>query len=246
MLRKDQSASSPFDAVLFDLGGTLFEPLPAEYTRQNLQRVAERVHAGNQSERFIRLYSRLRSEAEHDFSSRAFYRHRDLVSATLVNSLQAIGARRSEGDSVVVEFCNAQRDCVITHLQPRPDCFSTLRQLRLLDQRIGIVSNIDDDYLTPIVAKWGLADLVDFSLSSEAARSCKPDRQIFALAAERTGVVPSRTLFVGDSAVHDVHGADNFGMRGVLFVDAAGAAASSAVANSVASLWEVTAMVAPS
>ena len=59
--------------------------------------------------------------------------------------------------------------------------------------------------------------LVDFSLSSEAARSCKPDRQIFEIAKRKMGLNKSELLFVGDSIEHDIFGSKRYGIQNVFF-----------------------------
>jgi putative hydrolase of the HAD superfamily len=101
----------------------------------------------------------------------------------------------------------------------REDCIPTLRALRERDLYLSIVSNIDDDYLFPLVEKWGLDQLLDHWTSSEEAKSCKPDPGFFELALQKSGVPAERVLFVGDSPEHDIQGARNMGMTSVLIVE---------------------------
>jgi putative hydrolase of the HAD superfamily len=77
---------------------------------------------------------------------------------------------------------------------------------------VGVVSNIDDDYLDPMIERAGLADLLHDWTSSEEARSCKPHDAIYRLACAKAGVAPERVLFVGDSPEQDVAGARALGM----------------------------------
>ena len=62
----------------------------------------------------------------------------------------------------------------------------------------------------------GVAAHFDSILSSESARSCKPHGGIFAQALERAGCSPEEALFVGDSRLADVAGANRAGLRSVL------------------------------
>lgn len=80
--------------------------------------------------------------------------------------------------------------------------------------RIAVVSNADDDHLMQALTDNGLAgaDLFEFILSSEGARSYKPRRRIFEQAAARFGLPPADVLYVGDSPVADVLGARSAGM----------------------------------
>ena len=98
----------------------------------------------------------------------------------------------------------------------RDDCLDTLRRLRDAGRYLAIVSNIDDDYLHPMVERTGLAALLHTWTSSEEARSCKPDSGIFELALAKAKVEAQNVIFVGDSAHHDVLGAQRMGMRTVL------------------------------
>jgi len=80
----------------------------------------------------------------------------------------------------------------------------------------GIVSNIDDDYIVPLLARTGLAPHFDYWVSSERARSCKPHAGIYRLALTHSGFQPHEVLFVGDSFVNDVEGPRRLGMRTAL------------------------------
>jgi putative hydrolase of the HAD superfamily len=62
----------------------------------------------------------------------------------------------------------------------------------------------------------------DHWISSEAARSCKPDPGIFRAALEEVGCRPEEVIFVGDSRVHDIQGARALGIRTVLISEDGG------------------------
>jgi 2-haloalkanoic acid dehalogenase type II len=80
--------------------------------------------------------------------------------------------------------------------------------------RLAVVSNADDDHLMQALEDNNLArsGLFEFILSSESAQSYKPRRAIFTLAAQRFGVPLSDVLYVGDSPLADVLGAQSAGM----------------------------------
>ena len=92
----------------------------------------------------------------------------------------------------------------------------TLQALRARGMHLGLVSNIDEDQLAHLLATAGVAPYFDAVLSSEAARSCKPDLGIFAAALGRAGCAPGEVLFVGDTIQQDVAGANRMGLRSVL------------------------------
>jgi len=80
--------------------------------------------------------------------------------------------------------------------------------------RLAIVSNADDDHLMQALEETGLAGsgLFEFILSSESARSYKPRRAIFESTAARFDLSPADVLYVGDSPIADVLGAQTAGM----------------------------------
>lgn len=81
---------------------------------------------------------------------------------------------------------------------PYPDAGEVLRRLRAAGIRTGVVSNIGFD-IRPMMADFGLADLVDaYALSYEVGR-CKPEAGIFYAACAALRVDPERTLMVGDT-----------------------------------------------
>jgi putative hydrolase of the HAD superfamily len=61
-----------------------------------------------------------------------------------------------------------------------------------------------------------LSDAFDAVLASAEVASQKPDPGIFLEACRRLGVLPHRTLHVGDSVVDDIEGARNAGLQALL------------------------------
>ena len=199
--------------ILFDLGDTLFEPLPREYGERNLLTFARQVDVKDPDEAVIETFGEAKRAVAHHFAQRAFYTHREFIATAFISCCELLG---KDGSSAADAYVNAQRDNVIEYLSPRTDCFSTLDELNRRGHRLGIVSNIDDDWLTPLIDRWQLAERVDGILSSESARSCKPDQRVFQLACEQHGASPSETIFVGDDEVNDVRGGNLLGMTTVL------------------------------
>ncbi len=113
-------------------------------------------------------------------------------------------------------FHDTQRELVTTTFELRDDCIDTLSALRERGLNVSIVSNIDDDYLQPMVRSAGLDGHLDAWTSSEEAESCKPDSRIYHHACEKAGCAPEEVLFVGDSREQDIVGALGVGMTTAL------------------------------
>ena len=92
----------------------------------------------------------------------------------------------------------------------------TLEALRRRGFYLGIVSNIDEDQLNELADITRIRPLFDLLLSSEIARSCKPDGLIFEKALDSAGCRPREAFFIGDTLAQDIAGANRAGLRSVL------------------------------
>jgi FMN phosphatase YigB (HAD superfamily) len=88
-----------------------------------------------------------------------------------------MGSRSVACRALAVRFQAAQRRSVIDHLPIRPECHDVLAALKSRGLYLATVSNIDDDYLHPLVEKHGLHhDVAGASAAGlRSARIAEPD-----------------------------------------------------------------------
>ena len=91
----------------------------------------------------------------------------------------------------------------------------TLEELRRRGYRLGVVSNADGRAEQALGAV-GLRPHFELVIDSGLVGIDKPDPRIFQLAAERMGVEPAETVYVGDIYEIDVQGARAAGMQAIL------------------------------
>ncbi|MEN8150633.1 MAG: HAD-IA family hydrolase [Planctomycetota bacterium] len=92
-----------------------------------------------------------------------------------------------------------------------PGAVETLKGLRALGYRTGMISNWDER-LPDLLEGLGLAEGLDpVVVSCEVGRE-KPDPRIFHRALDLAGVAPARALMVGDDEMADIEGATAVGM----------------------------------
>jgi HAD superfamily hydrolase (TIGR01549 family) len=208
-------------AIFFDLGGTLFSnrQIPV-VCMPVLEEAARRLGVEDGIGGLGRAFVDATRQTNEDFLKRPYYLHRDLFVGTARRLLAALG--REPSDEFCEWFYEAQREVMVGQLVLRADCLETLGALRSRGLQLAIVSNIDDDFLEPMLDHLALRPYFEHCISSEAARSCKPDAGIFRHALQRAGCGREEVLFVGDSRIHDIQGARGAGIRSVLIVEEGG------------------------
>jgi 2-haloacid dehalogenase/putative hydrolase of the HAD superfamily len=94
-------------------------------------------------------------------------------------------------------------------IRPYPETPAVLASLRGIP--MAVVSNADHELLLQVLRRGGVS--IPEVISSERARSYKPDAGIFREALRALGVPAGSVLHVGDSLDADVRGAAAVGMR---------------------------------
>ena len=202
-------------AVLFDFGETLFEPLSDIHERRNLLEVKRIVGVAIPDDEFVDGYRRAKNETVAEFSNRSFFLHQDMIATALRTYLESFG--KDASDAAVASYCEAQRRAVVDSIRPREDCVLMLTRLKQFGLELAIVSNIDNSWMDPIIERFNLLDWFSLILTSETAKSCKPDARIFESAMKKMNRIAKECLFVGDSELNDVLGARLVGMKTVRF-----------------------------
>ncbi len=95
-----------------------------------------------------------------------------------------------------------------------PDLHRTLDSLKAMGLKMGILSNtfVNKDSLQRHLAKLGIHAYFPVQLYTCDYPFRKPDPRIFHVAAEKIGIAPAKTLFIGDRLDTDVKGATAAGM----------------------------------
>lgn len=208
-------------AVFFDLGGTLFSNLEIlRISTPLLPEAARRLGVEGEASRSGLAYVQATRRVNESYVNRPFYMHRDLFYDTYRFFAEFF---EQEASSEFIDwFYKAQRKTMAENLVLREDCRETLLALRDRGLILSLVSNIDQDFLEPMLRNLGLEELLDHWTSSEEAGSCKPDAGIFHHALRKAGCRKEEVVFVGDSRVHDIQGARAVGMTSVLIAEEGG------------------------
>jgi HAD superfamily hydrolase (TIGR01509 family) len=202
-------------AVLFDFGGTLFDyEILAPGERESLVELARWLGVSAEPREISRAYRTALKQVFYAYLPRSYYLHRDFFRDVLLLMAEQFGARLDE--ETLGRYRARQRERRERDFVLREGVRETLQALRARGVYVGMVSNVDDDQLAHMLELGGVAQYFDSVLSSEQARSCKPDVVIFHEALRRAGCAAQEALFVGDSLQQDIAGANRVGLRSVL------------------------------
>lgn len=193
-----------FDAVIFDLYGTLVDETTGSvakrggYNRTTLE-VAELV--GAPTEPFLQLWNgSIGQRMTGAYAS--FEAYVAALCAELGVEPDASG---------VAEALTLRTEFFRERLVPRHDCLDALAALRAMGHRIGLIT--DCSWETPLLwPETPLPPYFDVTTFSCETGTQKPDPGIYELTCERLGVEPDRCLYVGDGNSDELAGAERVGM----------------------------------
>ncbi len=130
--------------------------------------------------------------------------------------LLALGCTPEQAKSLAPLSSAHMRDSYQPQIWVPAEVPSVLTLLREAGLILGIVSNRNETYEEQI-QQMGLREHFHFLLAAGEVNSFKPDAGIFLAALERAGTTAAETIYVGDNYFADVVGAQNAGLRAVLY-----------------------------
>jgi HAD superfamily hydrolase (TIGR01549 family) len=213
-----------FEAVIFDLGGTLIE-----YENHNWDELGRMG-----CKAAYPLLSNLGLEAVtperlwNDFHyaiDQMFINHsEDLKEIDLyqVTSIILSNFGISNPDGLVAKFVDAYYQPITNQVSLIQGVYEILSKCHAAGLKIGLVSNtiFPARFHRAEMERFGILRFFDFTIFSSEIKIRKPKREIFLKALELACTKPEVSVFVGDRLVEDVGGPQSVGINGILkFVD---------------------------
>jgi putative hydrolase of the HAD superfamily len=200
------------DAVVCDAGGTLIR-LDFEWMAGDLDRHGFATDAGTL--RRAEIAGRRAYDASAATASRTEGRvARGDALAYFGGTLAAAGVPEAMRSPAVERFLARERERGLW-CRPMEGAREALDALAAMGLRLAVVSN-SDGRAEHHLRNAGMLAGIEFVVDSHLVGIEKPDPAIFAVALERLGTAPGRTLFVGDIRSVDEEGARAAGMPFVL------------------------------
>lgn len=178
-----------FDAVLFDLDGTLLDTAPDFTTAIN--RVLEEQGLEPQSE------SRVRSAVTHG-------------SAGLITSSFGLASDHPDFEPLRQRLLHHYRQCLTQYTHTFAGMDTVLGELAARQIPWGIVTNKPLQYTTPILAQLSFPSPPATVICPEHVIRTKPDPESIVLACRELHVAPERVIYVGDH-LRDIEAGRNAG-----------------------------------
>jgi putative hydrolase of the HAD superfamily len=187
-------------AVIFDLFGTLVENFSVRDYQEALEAMAAvlEVPAGDFAQAWMDTFA--------ERTTRGSTQTEDDIELMC----RQLGA--PAGLQQVAAAAQLRRDFTRRQLNPREGALETLRDLRSLGLKLGLISDctVEVPQLWPETA---FAPLFDVAVFSCVERIKKPDPAIYHRACARLSVEPARRLYVGDGSSQELTGAARAGLH---------------------------------
>jgi putative hydrolase of the HAD superfamily len=196
-------------AVFFDVDFTLIYPGPT-FRAEGYQRFCARYGITVDPRLFdvaVASASAVLDEVrDHIYEAALFHRYTAAI-------IRGMGGGGPQVDACAEEIYAEWAAC--HHFELYDDVPATLRQIAAQGLRIGLISN-SHRCLASFQSHFELEGLVAAAISSSEHGYMKPHPSIFDAALRLVGVDAAEAVMVGDSLAHDIDGALQVGMRGVL------------------------------
>jgi putative hydrolase of the HAD superfamily len=211
---------APIEAVIFDLGHTIWDYAPTEAAwRYNVIRLHRRLDASHGGDvpgpqtlakALTTAVSRWMKVWDSDVLEQP------ATSVLVGEALAECGLSPSESDLDELAMLVFGRELDIPVVPP--DSLATLDTLQSRGIRMGCVTNTIslDVGINDALQRLGLHRYFRSVVCSSVMGFKKPHRSLFECALAELEAGPASTVFVGDRLVDDVRGAQSVGMRGVL------------------------------
>jgi len=192
-----------YEAVIFDLGGTLVRSATWSDWTDAARKTARMV--GAPPDDFIRLWF----EQVEGLGTGRFANYQALIKS--VCSQLHMPVKDSQVESAARIPYDITKQMITT---PRDDALFVINRLKQSNYRIGLITDCAPD----VPEIWGqtpFAELIDVALFSCSVGMNKTDPRIFELAATQLAVRPERCIYVADGNRQELANAKKHGMYAI-------------------------------
>jgi len=192
-----KSSTSSFEAIVFDLDGTLIDSAPDVCAHMNRVLIA-----GGRRELSL-----------EDIKSAIGGGGRELVEKAMI--LTGAPGTEQEIDEHVSAFLNSYASLPVEHTTLYPGVIETLENLKAEGIAMGLCTNKPTATALPVIAALGLEKYFSFVSCGDTAKHKKPDGRHVLDVIEQLNATPTTAVMIGDSE-NDITAANNAGVKSVV------------------------------
>jgi HAD superfamily hydrolase (TIGR01509 family) len=143
-----------------------------------------------------------------------FHRVRPLIGMggdKLLRAIRGIESESEEGKAISSTREELFEERYLPTLQPTPGARQLIEWLKQHDATVGIATSAKAGEVRGLLRAATVADLIDYTTSSDDAEESKPDPDIVLAALERTGAPAHTAIMIGDTP-YDIEAARGAGV----------------------------------
>jgi len=217
MQKVNNNKVKKYKAIFFDFGGTIMDAESDNIAHLHImKKVLQKYRLSISDEEMLVkynsfLFSKDMTLLDTDPKEKTFTPLRDLTQRAFTAILSEYKINPSREDFQwfkEIFFENHKK-----YVKLFPETLKIIEQIRNNDSiHIGIISDIDNDYLDFQFNTFGIIDVFDSITTSEEVRSYKPESKIFQVALNKARCQGKESIIIGDSYKKDIVGGKNTGM----------------------------------
>lgn len=203
-------------AIFFDFGGTLMDYESDRKAHTEMMRTfRDRYGVKERVEELTGELNRFIGALNRNPPGKQLLLGREIIRRSYDHVMGYLGLPSSEEE--YLWFHQVYLEKHHTYLRLYPEAEGVLRALWGKGLHVGLISDIDHDFMTDALTRLGIIEYFDTLTSSEEAGAWKPDPRIFRLALSKAQCTGPEAIHIGDNLERDVNGAKNVGMTAIWF-----------------------------
>jgi len=200
--------------VFFDLDRTLWDfDTNSDLALRNLFSEFSLEKRITQKDQFISDYERINEELWDDYrkglTTKEVMRVQRFHDALVLHGVDDV--------SLAEEYCYKYIDNCPKQTATFPGTHEMLEDLKKLGKKLHIITNGFSEVQYRKMTNCGIIDYFDVIVCSDQVGVSKPDPEIFNVALKQSNAKSAHSIMIGDHPEIDVLGANQVGMRGILF-----------------------------
>lgn len=166
-----------------------------------------------QKDQFISDYERINEELWDDYrkglTTKEVMRVKRFHDALMLHGVNDV--------ALAEEYCYKYIENCPKQTATFPDTHEMLEDLKKLGKRLHIITNGFSEVQYKKMTNCGIIDYFDVIVCSDQVGVSKPDPEIFNVALKQSNAKAAHSMMIGDHPEIDVLGANQVGIRGILF-----------------------------